>query len=117
LLVVVVGRVVVVVGGVVVVVGRVVVARWVVEVDVVEAPNRTSSPQSDWHAVSANAVKATPTRVERAIVVLGPGVAGSLSHRHDSFPSSTVPPRFVCPPAPVEPTIASGVRVLAAGAA
>jgi hypothetical protein len=117
LLVVVGGRVVVVVGGVVAVVGRVVVARRIVEVDVVEAPNRTSSPQSDWHAVSASAVKATPTRVERAIVVLGPGVARPLSRRYDPFPSSTVPPRFVCPPAPVEPTIVSGVPVLAAGSA
>jgi hypothetical protein len=70
--VVVVGRVVVVVGRVVVVVGRLVVDDRVVEVDVVAAePARTLPPQSDEHAVNPSRVgRATPTRVERANVVV-----------------------------------------------
>jgi hypothetical protein len=70
--VVVVGRVVVVVGRVVVVVGPVVVDRRCVGVDVVVAePDRRLPPQSDEHAASpsrANGV--TPTRMERANMVV-----------------------------------------------
>jgi hypothetical protein len=68
----VVGRVVVVVGGVVVVVGRLVVDRRVVGVDVVVAePARRLPPQSDEHAASpSRADRATPTRMERANVVV-----------------------------------------------
>src|SRR5262245_13396215 len=98
LLVVVVGRIAVVVGPVVVVAGRVVLGRCGVDV-VVERPWGSLISQLAVHDVSTSPVNATPTRVMRPIVFLGPGVA-RLSHRRDPLPSSTVPPRFACPPTP-----------------
>jgi hypothetical protein len=91
--VVVVGRVVVVVGRVVVVVGRLVVDRRVVEVDVVVAePDRTLPPQSDEHAASpSSANRATPTRMERANVVVGLDMARFSPIDMIHFPSGTVP--------------------------
>jgi hypothetical protein len=100
--VVVVGRVVVVVGGIVVVVGRLIFDRSGVEVDVVVAePDRRLSPQSDEHAASpSRADRATPTRMERANVVVSLDSFSPIDVIH--FPSRTVPQRIVrldeCPP-------------------
>jgi hypothetical protein len=113
--VVVVGRVVVVVGRVVVVVGRVVVDRRVVGVDVVAEPDRTLPPQSDEHAASpSRADRATPTRVERANVVVSLDMVRFLPIDLDPFPSGTAPQRHnpqrvvrlvVCPPAQLSTTL------------
>jgi hypothetical protein len=93
----VVGSVVVVVGRVVVVVGRLVVDRRVVEVDVVVAePDRRLPPQSDEHAASASrADRATPTRMERANVVVSLDMARFSPIDVIHFPSGTVPQRVV----------------------
>jgi hypothetical protein len=115
---VVVARVVVVVGRVVVVVGRVVVDRRVVEVDVVVAePDRTLPPQSDEHAASpSRADRATPTRVERANVVVSLDMARFSLIDVIHFPGGTVPRRVVrldvCPPVQWSATVygMSGAR-------
>jgi len=110
LLVVVVGRVAVVVGRAVVVV-RVVLGRRGVDV-VVERPEVSLISQPVVHEVSTSTtVRATPTRVERESVPLGPAVAPLLNQRRDIFRSSTtkLPRNLGVSASPVTPTITSTV--------
>jgi hypothetical protein len=96
IVVVVAGAVVTVVRRVVVVVGRVVVGRCGVDV-VVERPGSLTSQLAVHEASTSTAVRATPTRVERESVPLGPGAARLLNQRPDRFRSSTTKlPRSLC---------------------
>ena len=106
---------VVVVGRVVVVVGRLVVDRRVVEVDVVVGePDRTLPSQSDEHAASpSRADRVTPTRVERANVVVSLDMVRFLPIDLDPpaapLPRDTIRQRVgrlvVCPPAQLSTTL------------